>query len=37
LFGLSRDWTLGCVALENDEIKELFEKIPVKTPLRIVP
>jgi murein L,D-transpeptidase YafK len=37
LFGLVRDWTLGCVALENDEIKELFEMIPVKTPVKIVP
>ena len=37
LFGLVRDWTLGCVALENDEIKELFEKIPVKTPVKIAP
>src|SRR5262245_18930972 len=37
LFGIVRDWTLGCVALENDEIKELFELIPVKTPVRILP
>ncbi|HEY9432573.1 MAG TPA: L,D-transpeptidase [Blastocatellia bacterium] len=32
-----RDWTLGCVALENEEVKELFEMIPVKTPVKIVP
>src|SRR5215475_14745852 len=37
LFGLVRDWTLGCVALENEEIKELFNMIPVKTPVKIVP
>jgi murein L,D-transpeptidase YafK len=37
LFGSIRDWTLGCVALENDEIKELFETIPVRTPVKIVP
>jgi murein L,D-transpeptidase YafK len=37
LFGLVRDWTLGCVALENGEIKELFETVPVKTPVKIVP
>lgn len=37
LFGLVRDWTLGCVALENDEVKELFEMIPVNTPVKIVP
>jgi murein L,D-transpeptidase YafK len=37
LFGLVQDWTLGCVALENEEIKELFEMIPVKTQVKIVP
>jgi murein L,D-transpeptidase YafK len=37
LFGLVKDWTLGCVALENAEIKELFDTVPVKTPVRIVP
>ncbi len=37
LFGLIRDWTLGCVALENDEMKELFDQVPVKTPVKIVP
>ncbi len=37
LFGLIRDWTLGCVALENDEIKELFDLVPLKTPVKIVP
>jgi murein L,D-transpeptidase YafK len=37
LFGLIRDWTLGCVALENEEMKELFDLVPVKTPVRIVP
>jgi murein L,D-transpeptidase YafK len=37
LFGSVRDWTLGCVALENEEIKELFEMIPSKTPVKIVP
>jgi murein L,D-transpeptidase YafK len=31
------DWTLGCVALENEDIKELFETVPVKTPVRIEP
>jgi murein L,D-transpeptidase YafK len=37
LLGLRRDWTLGCVALENEDIKELFETVPVKTPVRIEP
>jgi murein L,D-transpeptidase YafK len=35
--GTARDWTLGCVALENEEIKELFELLPVHTPVKIVP
>ena len=33
LLGLIRDWTLGCVALENENIKELFDLLPVKTPV----
>jgi len=37
LFGAIRDWTLGCVALENEEIKELFDLLPVRTPVKIVP
>ena len=35
--GAGRDWTLGCVALENEAIKELFELLPLKTPVKIVP
>lgn len=35
--GSSRDWTLGCIALENEEIRELFELLPVKTKVRIEP
>jgi murein L,D-transpeptidase YafK len=35
--GTNGDWTLGCVALENEAIKELFDRIPVKTPVTIVP
>lgn len=35
--GNSSDWTLGCVALENKDIKELFDLLPVKTPVRIEP
>jgi len=37
LLGLYRDWTLGCIALENEDIKELFDKLPVKTPVKIMP
>jgi murein L,D-transpeptidase YafK len=35
--GTKNDWTLGCVALENEDIKELFELLPVKTKVRIEP
>lgn len=35
--GTARDWTFGCVALENPEIKELFDTLPAGTPVRILP
>jgi murein L,D-transpeptidase YafK len=35
--GTARDWTFGCVALENPEIKELFDALPAGTPVRITP
>lgn len=35
--GAGRDWTLGCAALENEHIKELFETIPIRTRVRIDP
>ena len=35
--GTGRDWTFGCVALENPEIKELFDTLPAGTPVRIMP
>ena len=35
--GTASDWTFGCVALENPEIKELFDNIPTGTPVRIQP
>jgi murein L,D-transpeptidase YafK len=34
--GASKDWTLGCVALENDDIKELFDAVIVGTPVTIL-
>ncbi|QQS49457.1 MAG: L,D-transpeptidase family protein [Acidobacteriota bacterium] len=37
LFGLVKDWTLGCIALENKDIRELFDLLPVRTPVRIDP
>jgi murein L,D-transpeptidase YafK len=35
--GSSTDWTWGCVALENAEIKELYEAVEVGTPVKINP
>ena len=35
--GTGRDWTFGCVALENPEIKELFDTLPKGTPVNIKP
>lgn len=35
--GGKTDWTLGCVALENAEMKELFDSIPIGTSVRIEP
>ncbi|HWN10641.1 MAG TPA: L,D-transpeptidase [Pyrinomonadaceae bacterium] len=35
--GASSDWTWGCVALENEHVKELFDAVPVGTPVTIKP
>lgn len=35
--GIAADWTEGCMALRNEEIKEIFEAIPVGTSVRIEP
>ena len=35
--GSKTDWTLGCVALEDSEMKELFDAIPVGTSVKIEP
>ena len=35
--GARSDWTWGCVALENDDIRELFEVVTVGTPVTIQP
>ena len=35
--GASSDWTWGCVALENEHVKELFNAVPVGTPVTIRP
>lgn len=34
--GISRNWTAGCIALENDEMTALFEAIPVGTRVTIL-
>ena len=33
--GSQSDWTWGCVALDNTDIRELFGAVPVKTPVVI--
>jgi murein L,D-transpeptidase YafK len=35
--GASSDWTWGCVALENEDIRELFGVVGVGTPVTIRP
>ena len=35
--GASSDWTWGCVALENEDIRELFDAVPVGTAVTIKP
>jgi hypothetical protein len=35
--GAGRDWTLGCVALDDDDIRELYPAIPLRTPVTIHP
>ena len=35
--GIANDWTWGCVAMNNAEIEELFETVPVGTPVEILP
>jgi murein L,D-transpeptidase YafK len=35
--GAATDWTRGCIALDDADIKELFDAVPLKTPVRINP
>lgn len=35
--GIAGDWTRGCVALRNEEIKELFDALSVGTQVKIEP
>lgn len=34
---LIKDWTYGCIAVTNNEIDELFEKVKIGTPIEILP
>jgi len=34
--GTANDWTDGCIALNDDEMTELFEAVPVGTKVAIV-
>lgn len=35
--GIFPDWTAGCIAVSNDEIDEIFRRVPVGTPIVIKP
>lgn len=35
--GFSRDWTDGCIALSNDQIEDVWTRVPVGTPITILP
>lgn len=35
--GAKRNWTLGCIALENDDVDRLYNQIPLGTPVDIFP
>jgi hypothetical protein len=32
-----KNWTLGCIAITDKEIDELYEIIPIGTPIEIKP
>ena len=34
---LEKDWTNGCIAVTNDEMRELYYRVPVGTPVEIYP
>ncbi len=36
-FHLLKDWTVGCIAVTNSEIDELYERIAIGTPIEIRP
>jgi murein L,D-transpeptidase YafK len=36
-YGSAHDWTFGCIAVENREIREIWDSVPNGTPVVIVP
>lgn len=35
--GTEKDWTAGCIALTDGDIDELFARVPVGTPITVLP
>ncbi|MBO4926281.1 MAG: L,D-transpeptidase [Clostridia bacterium] len=35
--GADRDWTAGCIALSDENVKTLYDLVPLGTEIRIVP
>jgi murein L,D-transpeptidase YafK len=35
--GAGSDWTWGCIALENEDVRELYESVNIGTPVTIKP
>jgi murein L,D-transpeptidase YafK len=35
--GSNSDWTLGCIALDDTDMKDLYQSVPVGTPVTIHP
>lgn len=35
--GAGSDWTIGCVALEDEDVLEVYRALPVGTPVKILP
>ena len=35
--GTEKDWTWGCMALSNEEMKELFDAVPIGAKVTIIP
>ncbi len=34
---LKKDWTLGCIAVTNEEVSEIWDLVPNGTPIEILP